>query len=1203
VPLTSISGNLAGMDFDPVTGKLYLAATSESAGGYGPRLYVVDPGSGDLTEIGTLDVDLSGLEFVPDPAHVLPLPVPGPADFGNWWPIELPDGDDTIHAAAEDDRVYGDNLLIDPRYFGEGGADLIYGEGGNDTIDGQDKDDLIWGADEDLGRVSSSGVDDDVLIGGPGIDTVLQTVDNDQVLINNLLQGQGNDNLPAKDIEQAVLTGGVHDNKIDASGFTLGSVELIGLEGDDTLSGGTQADELRGGDGKDVLLGGRGNDILWGNGGDDDLIGDDDDDTYAFESADSRETDRIFENTGRGTDTLDFSTLAGHDAASVNLDDGTITSTDRVVLASDSKALENIVGSPQSDTLIGNENRNRIEGRDGNDQIEGQEGRDILSGEAGDDTLQGGKGDDSISGGLGNDRLYGQENADQLEGGSGNDWLEGGDANDRYVFADTSQDETDTLKELPGGGTDTLDFGRVSTGVEVDLSDNLGQIAVHKRRQVVTDAPSEVAYFEDVIGTPADDTITDNQADNRLQGGDGDDTYIFTSIADPQTDLIEESPGEGTDTIDFRPVSERLTIDLSKPGLDWIARNTTGLDVRQVDAVGANLENVVGGTDQNDITGNDSANRLVGGGADDTIRGLSGHDTLEGGLGDDQLFGGLGDDAYVFSRFHRKSEVNTVSEVGGGGIDTLDFRAKSVAAHIDLADHDIATFETMQVVSPDPEDFENAFGGGADDVLAGNSADNLLAGGSGDDRYVFTAAAAPDHDFIEESAGGGIDTLDFSALPATEIVQINLSTETGIGEHGSRDIDMADGSYGWYVENVLGGAAGDRITGSRYANQLTGNDGDDTICGEGGDDTINGGRGDDELRGGGGHDQFVFLGGDAGKDTLVESRGLVELGWAGGGGTDTLDFSDLATAVTVDLNLDTVQAVDAGGTIEIRLYAESFGLTLPIIVPDPANFENVLGSLTAENHLFGNQAGNLLIGGANRDELDGREGDDVLVGRDARDVLSGGAGNDVLLGDAGADALQGGGGSEPPAVDGEDRDVLVGGDGGDVLEGGGQDDILIHGLLDFDAPSGWSEEEWTIYGLRQIAVAWTVDDPYEDRVDQITAGVGADGFALVTGGTVLDDGDGDTLTGGEGRDWFFYHAADDTPVDLEPDETTGKGTAVLDAVLEQTAQQKPAADAGTSAKLDWLYEFDRIETQQRLAKKNGSAGEAVDKLLQAWPPK
>src|SRR6185295_19826791 len=73
--------------------------------------------------------------------------------------------------------------------------------------------------------------------GGEDVDRVEQTVDQHQTLTNTMVTGQGNDLLFS--IERATLTGGPNGNDINASAFTLGPVILVGLKGNDHLTGTT----------------------------------------------------------------------------------------------------------------------------------------------------------------------------------------------------------------------------------------------------------------------------------------------------------------------------------------------------------------------------------------------------------------------------------------------------------------------------------------------------------------------------------------------------------------------------------------------------------------------------------------------------------------------------------------------------------------------------------------------------------------------------------------------------------------------------------------------------------------------------------------------------------------------------------------------------------------------------------------------------
>ena len=101
-----------------------------------------------------------------------------------------------------------------------------------------------------------------VLVGGGGTgDTVVATRNTNMVLSNNSLLFGDAFGASLNGINRAKLTGGTGKNKLDASSFTLGSVVLKGLGGNDTLLGGSGDDTLDGGSGTDVLDGGLGTDV------------------------------------------------------------------------------------------------------------------------------------------------------------------------------------------------------------------------------------------------------------------------------------------------------------------------------------------------------------------------------------------------------------------------------------------------------------------------------------------------------------------------------------------------------------------------------------------------------------------------------------------------------------------------------------------------------------------------------------------------------------------------------------------------------------------------------------------------------------------------------------------------------------------------------------------------------------------------------
>ncbi|MGR3592192.1 MAG: malectin domain-containing carbohydrate-binding protein [Limimaricola soesokkakensis] len=231
------------------------------------------------------------------------------------------------------------------------------------------------------------------------------------------------------------------------------------------------------------------------------------------------------------------------------------------------------------------------------------------------------------------------------------------------------------------------------------------------------------------------------------------------------------------------------------------------------------------------------------------------------------------------------------------------------------------------------------------------------------------------------------------------------------------------------------------VEGSNDGETLKGTGANDLIVGLGGKDTLVGRKGDDIMAGGKGADKFV-----------------------GGKGFDTLDYSDSAKGVTVNLQKGVAKGGDARG--------DKF-----------KSMEGVIGS-DENDKLLGSKAGNVLIGGAGADVLNGRGGKDwadysgseagvtvnlatrsgvggdaegdrllkienvhgstmkdtligdggknVLVGDDGRDKLTGGGGGDKLDGGAGNDRVLGGGGADSFIFD-EGNDKLVGGKGRDTV--------------------------------------------------------------------------------------------------------------------------------------------------------------------------
>jgi subtilisin family serine protease len=226
----------------------------------------------------------------------------------------------------------------------------LLGQSGNDTLLG--------------------GSADDVLDGGEGIDFA-EVFGSNIVLINGSAPGAGGETLIA--LEGLQLVASVRGSNIDASGYTLGPVTIIGSSGGDTLKGGSGDDLILAGAGRDSVSGGGGADFIAGRQGNDTITGDAGNDTIRG---------------SRGRDDID--------------------------------------GGADADVLSGGSGRDTIRGGDGADFANGNGGRDQIDGDDGADTLFGGGGADNIAGGLGADRLDGVDRDDTFSQVVGQDTLFGG---------------------------------------------------------------------------------------------------------------------------------------------------------------------------------------------------------------------------------------------------------------------------------------------------------------------------------------------------------------------------------------------------------------------------------------------------------------------------------------------------------------------------------------------------------------------------------------------------------------------------------------------------------------------------------------------------------------------------------------------------------------------------------------------------------
>jgi Ca2+-binding RTX toxin-like protein len=200
---------------------------------------------------------------------------------------------------------------------------------------------------------------------------------------------------------------------------------------------------------------------------------------------------------------------------------------------------DTIIGFAGDDVLVGYAGNDIILGGDGHDFIAGWDGKDIIWGGTGHDTAFGGSGNDVIDGEAGDDRLFGDSGNDMLTGGAGNDTVVGGAGDDWFVAGNGDGDDVyfgDEINDATGTpGIDTLDMSTITANAKIDLGTGLGGMGSAYSSQTGTDT---LWGIENVVTGSGNDTINASTAVNVMDGGSGDDTFMFLSAAHANGDTI-----------------------------------------------------------------------------------------------------------------------------------------------------------------------------------------------------------------------------------------------------------------------------------------------------------------------------------------------------------------------------------------------------------------------------------------------------------------------------------------------------------------------------------------------------------------------------------------------------------------------------------------------------------------------------------------
>jgi Ca2+-binding RTX toxin-like protein len=972
------------------------------------------------------------------------------------------------------DSIIGNNLSNSITGF-KGKDTLGGGSGGNDTLlAAEDEDTLIMGAFLNA---------DDRIDGGLGVtDAGKGDKDFDTlVLAGNYSAGIAFKATTAINIEQILLQDGggfTYNLKLDNATNSTGLiVDGSALAGGNKLilNGGaetTSALTALGGTGNDSVLGGAGADVFTGGAGADTLSG------------------------GKGVDTASYA--GSTNAVVVNLTTvgglqaGTGDENGDVLVA-----IENVIGSDNSDKLTGDKNANVLEGGKGADTLEGGAGLDVASyassaaGVIVDLTITGaqaGAGDENgdvltnfegVTGSAFDDDIIGDGSANLLAGGAGKDTIVGDCGNDT-VSGGIGDDVI--ILDHDFTALDRIDGGTDDKGKDVDklLLDG------NYEAGVVFSATTLVNVEEIVVAAGNSYRFTLNDANDTgsllIDGsalGAGD--TLFVNGALETTHGLAMNGGAGKDTL-----------------------------------TGGKKDDLLSGGLGNDIlTGNDGGDELDGGAGNDSLVGGNGGDKLTAGAGVDTLLGGEGGDMFVL-----EGNLTSADRIDGGiGSDNVvlegDYSVGLVLSATTIANAEQITVKDGFSYKLTLDSATNTTGFTVDagaltgtnkldldgsretlsplTVVGGDAADRIIAG-AGADRVGGGGGA-------DTMVGGaGIDTLTYEASIAA--VAVNLATNVNTG----------------------GDAAGDDLSGFE---NIIGSINDDTLTGDSGNNLLVGGKGDDALDGGLGIDTVSYA--DA-KDTV---------------------FVDLASnfGTSVDTGFDTLTGIEhvVGGLFDDVLGGDSAA--------------NKLEGGNGDDILFGEGGNDTLLGGADHDFLQGGVGADSLDGGINRDDVSyadstaavtvdlSKVGPQVSGGYASGDILV----SIEDVIGSDFSDKLTGTDIKNYMEGGDGADV-IDGGDGFDYALYFGSDTGVTVNLATTGSQLSAGDAAGDVLTNIEGLDGSDFADRLTGNADANGLYGelghDTLTGGASSDIFGFNTiaaseAANSDFDLITDFEVGAGKDIL----------------------------------------------------------
>lgn len=541
--------------------------------------------------------------------------------------------------------------------------------------------------------------------------------------------------------------------------------------------------------------------------------------------------------------------------------------------------------------------------------------------------------------------ILGSPNADRFAGGENNDTINPGGtpAFDGDVVFGSRGSDTINLRDMGPNSYFDLTYEEIEGPITVAVNGNAGTMTVAKTGSG-TDTILNVGNALrgeglGVAGSSASDTFNLNSGAGgwmEVNGLQGNDTFNLTLDGTIRMNYSGSYAGNSP----FTGVAVNLaTGTVSKDGFG------------NQDRI-----NILGGTGRLEFRGTDNTDTITGSDRDERFILRGGNDELDGGGGFDTL-------RYDRSIYRDTVFIDTMQGTVNGnwtqGSSTIPFThfISNIEGFrgTDFYDNMVGSAASEHFIGNGGNDLISGFGGRdtleggvGDDTITGGDDNDRILGGSGDDRL----DPRDNSDFDQVDPGSGNDQIDASGVFTgyLDITHNDLANSVGLTVSVDMNARESDGTVTGRIDK---GAQG--VTTIRAADVPLTADGLG-IAGSDLNDTFN-----------------------------VAINGNSWLAIKGGGGTDTYNFSNMAS--------------DTGGIVRMDFSSSN-------LFESATQGLNInLATRTIANDGFGNQE--QITGTAtSRFEIRGTDNADVMVGSEANDRFIGQGGNDNINGGAGFDLLR-----------------------------------------------------------------------------------------------------------------------------------------------------------------------------------------------------